>query len=1112
MAYEVLMGGTQGEAVIGGKNYQYLFPRGTSTTVVPTADANSQFRSSDYNPLFYNPNLTYLPWVQTVNADGTLTRYPNASATSAKYDPASSSSAIQDLTAFKTGGSTSADVVVNSTATMTSGSIPKTTNSLTVSGVVTYDCTNSNTVKYSSKSTNIFTSSGKGKSAKTAAQNCAAANPTSVSSFGNNYTIQTGQSWQVTQVGTQTVTVNLPDWYWATYYKKVNSNCGSACVPSPDTGFWLQKIIIASGTPEMQNFANWFQYARSRRQLLSYAMSSVLTSVSGIRVGIIPFNSSNSGFTMYDMDTPADTTSLLAEIYTTYSNNSTPTHGNLKAIGDKFNNHIAATSSIPSPDVIQYACQKNAAFILTDGFANDSTINMPSYVNNWFNSTPYTQIFDGSLADIASYYYTTQLRTDLAAGQVPKDTYTTDASADQNTNLHMNTYALTLGAEGIDYQIGIDAYVNPPAWDNPVSNQPTMIDDLWHSTINGRGQMFTSDNVTNLIIAVKKAFTNISLRAGTRASIGIASKYLNASNNYVYVPSYNATGWVGDVKKYTVDLTTGAIDTTTALWSAKDQLNGLSNPETSRYIATYDGTTGKAFTSTVTSLDTPLVSFVRGNSSLEGTTYRDRVSLLGDIINATPAVITTAGKTTVYQPSNDGMVHAFDSTTGDELWAYVPKGVWSQFANFAAPLGTHEYIVDGSPISATVGTKTVLVGGLGYNIKSAGYYSLDISDPTAASDADVAKKVMWEFPINPKISSVNQAIYKQNLGTSTSRPLIIKTAAFTGLTQAVVISSGYNNGVGTGQTGGDGKGHVWFLDPLTGEVKAEITTATGSTGSPIGLAPLLGFAVNPKVDTTATSLYGGDQLGNVWRFDISSSNTSNWTSTIIVTLKTGDATPKAQPVTSAVQLSIDPLDLKPIIFIGTGQLFSLSDVSDTTTQSFYAIKDVGGAVTTPMSRATTSWVKKVVTVPTGTVDATIADRNISDPAGTTFNWTANKAWYFDYYSTGERVVGNVQFASDRLLFSTTIISSNSCTNSSFTYSLDSKGNAAFPIVNSVTAAITYVGGHYTGQASSNSPSIIVIQSGTYGVQTDASGKITTFKINTLAGSSRLASWREIIRK
>ena len=58
----------------------------------------------------------------------------------------------------------------------------------------------------------------------------------------------------------------------------------------------------------------------------------------------------------------------------------------------------------------------------------------------------------------------------------------------------------------------------------------------------------------------------------------------------------------------------------------------------------------------------------------------------------------------------------------------------------------------------------------------------------------------------------------------------------------------------------------------------------------------------------------------------------------------------------------------------------------------------------------------------------------------------------------------------------------------------------------------YVAGHYTGQASSNSPLIIVIGSSTYGVQTDANGVISVFKINTLAGGLRLASWREIIRK
>ena len=41
-------------------------------------------------------------------------------------------------------------------------------------------------------------------------------------------------------------------------------------------------------------------------------------------------------------------------------------------------------------------------------------------------------------------------------------------------------------------------------------------------------------------------------------------------------------------------------------------------------------------------------------------------------------VVALTRKEVVYVGANDGMLHAFDSTTGEELWAFIPPTVASK--------------------------------------------------------------------------------------------------------------------------------------------------------------------------------------------------------------------------------------------------------------------------------------------------------------------------------------------------------------------------------------------------------------------------------------------------
>ena len=85
--------------------------------------------------------------------------------------------------------------------------------------------------------------------------------------------------------------------------------------------------------------------------------------------------------------------------------------------------------------------------------------------------------------------------------------------------------------------------------------------------------------------------------------------------------------------------------------------------------------------------------------------------------------------------------------------------------------------------------------------------------------------------------------------------------------------------------------------------------------------------------------YGGDIKGNVWRFDLSNPDASQWRAEKIATLK--DATNKPQPITTGVRIEIDQNNnVDRYLFVGTGKLLDQQDLVDTSViNSFYVIRD-----------------------------------------------------------------------------------------------------------------------------------------------------------------------------
>jgi type IV pilus assembly protein PilY1 len=136
--------------------------------------------------------------------------------------------------------------------------------------------------------------------------------------------------------------------------------------------------------------------------------------------------------------------------------------------------------------------------------------------------------------------------------------------------------------------------------------------------------------------------------------------------------------------------------------------------------------------------------------------------------------------------------------------------------------------------------------------------------------------------------------------------------------------------------------------------KMSLPNDPGNDAIPTGLSTVRAFTSSRR-DPYVLQAYSGDLQGNVWRFDLSSTDPAQWRTELIATLKIG-STP--QPITTGVRIEIDQNNnVDRYLFVGTGKLLGPNDISDTSvTNSLYVIRDgtrtaAGAAPATAYSRS-----------------------------------------------------------------------------------------------------------------------------------------------------------------
>jgi type IV pilus assembly protein PilY1 len=216
-----------------------------------------------------------------------------------------------------------------------------------------------------------------------------------------------------------------------------------------------------------------------------------------------------------------------------------------------------------------------------------------------------------------------------------------------------------------------------------------------------------------------------------------------------------------------------------------------------------------------------LINFVRGidayDDNLNGDTDDNRDWMLGSFLHSRPFVISygpdPSDPAVIYAGSNDGMLHAFDDATGEELWGFIPPNLLDRLKELHTE--TPGIFVDGSPKayityddSGNV-TKAILIFGLRRG--GSYYYALDVTNPTAP-------KYLWRIYRNRENIGGGSTNYYQDLGDTWSTPAIVKVAYGTGQKWVAIFGAGYDTGqdVVTNPPADDVGRGIYMADVLTG--------------------------------------------------------------------------------------------------------------------------------------------------------------------------------------------------------------------------------------------------------------------------------------------------------
>lgn len=847
--------------------------------------------------------------------------------------------------------------------------------------------------------------------------------------------------------------------------------------------------VSCSYNEEMQNFANWYTYYRSRILIARAGVGRAFSEQgTNMRVG---FGSINT--TTHTVDGVATRTVIAgvrdfsgvdrsAWFNNLYNHvmvpNSTPLRRATNGVGKYYQR-----SDNPGPWGIKpgvndptehLSCRQSYHILMSDGYWNgsgpspaagnsDSTpgttitgpLPAPNDTFTYIPGPPYSDSNSNSLADVAMKYWKTDLRPGLTNNVRPN-------SADPAFWQHMVNFTVGLGVGGtLDPANDLPALTTGALqWPSVASFDGKRIDDLWHAAVNSRGEFFSASNPQVFANKLSDILANIVGRDSAAGTVALNSGTITGGSA-LYQSGFNSASWTGKVERIGLSVASGVlVFTPDAVWNA--QAADLTGP---RDIFTHNGVVGKPFLWADISVgqqallnnDPTLLDYLRGDQSGEPIFRERATTLLGDIVHSSPQYIgkptmrypeiwdggpetpysvfkaAKAGRTPhVYVGANDGMLHAFNANpaTGQETFAYVPAGVYNNLAELANPDYNHKYYVDGTPVvtDAFIGGnwRTVLVSGLRGGGQS--IFALDVTNPDAFGVGDV----LWEFT-------------DDDLGYTFGTPSIVRMHNGGWV---AIFSGGYDNardndGDGAAGDSIDGNGYLYFVDLATGALLQKFDSTKGFAEDPTGQNKSNGLSTPSAVDLDGDFIvdvvYAGDLFGNVWKIDVMDTDPSNWetvfgTKNSPVPLYTACAavpcTPTdVQSITTQLQVVRHPEKGGYLVLFGTGKYIEIGDNSNVsqTTQTFYGIWDKAEPILTAFDRS--DLLQQEILV-----EAVVGNFNARGTSNHQIDWATHLGWRMDLFNTeggntdnfGERQVSNSVVRNGHIIFSTLLPTDDPC--------------------------------------------------------------------------------------
>jgi type IV pilus assembly protein PilY1 len=864
------------------------------------------------------------------------------------------------------------------------------------------------------------------------------------------------------------------------------------------------------------------------------------------------------------------------------ANGGTPLRLALGRVGEYYRTSTAVVNSpyAEDPQVTvgtQHSCRANYTIMMTDGIWNgnnasgvsgnvDNTAKSLPDGTSYSPSAPFQDDNSDSLADVAFYYWANDLRTDLT-NNVPRSPRALDKLVEDGKTIptadyfdpkndpaswqHMVTYTVGLGLTTTLPELNPaltwagDTYTGSyadlasgtlsPLWPVTGTDKPGNVADLWHAAINGRGLFFSAEDPKSLSDAMQEMVNNIISPSSSAASIATNSKKLDTSTA-IYQASFDSGNWTGELEAFAVksDGTLGD-----SLWTASTKIPA----EASRNIKTFNGSVGVDFAwGSISADQKALISedelnYLRGDQTKEQSacgacTFRNRTSLLGDIVNSDPLFVSeenfgydklsgdegtlyvdyVVGKSSktpvIYVGANDGMLHAFKASDGSELFAYVPGLIYANLPSLTKPNYSHKYYVDGAPTVGDVyyggsAWKTVLVTPLGAGGR--GVFALDVSTPDAAFSES---NVLWEFDGKNAAagSTLNDMGYP--VGSAT-------IGRFNDGKYYAVFGNGYGSAnckSGLFMVQIDAPSNVKFFDTGVG------TCTTSATQNGMSTPSLVDYDGDRIID----AIYAGDLQGKLWKWDVTSATNSVWD--FAAGGQPMFTTASGQPITAPVEVGKVPSGLSgtAMVYFGTGRYLLSGDEASKTKQAFYGLLDNGTAIPTTGNPL----VKQTIVYESATARV-VSSNTVSSP---------KRGWYLDLVPPsktlqGERVLSVPLLRFGRVIFNTSIPSADPCvlggtgwlmeldaaTGGNLTYSaLDMNNDGLFNEGDYVVIGQdnqgndikSPVAGKASGSMSLNQPTVITAGAKEYKFNSDIKKgiSVTTEKSGT---SNPRSSWRQL---